>query len=93
MADPTREEYDAKLEAVEARLETRLMGIDGKLDRLFDRVDYAANQAREARSAATNIKWNILFTAIGSIAVLFAAFALWAQGVEMVGALLSAKPD
>ena len=95
MADPTREEYDAKLGTVEARLDARLVGIDGKLDRLFDRVEVSVEQSKEAKAAAegakaaaSQTKWNILFTAIGALAVLFAAWAIWAQGVEMVGTLL-----
>lgn len=38
MATVTREEIDAKLEAVEARTETKLAGIDGKIDRLGDQL-------------------------------------------------------
>ncbi len=96
MSDPTREEYDAKLEAVEARLETRLVSIDGKLDRLFDKVELAVGQSAEARTAAndarkaaTEIKWHIIFTALATLGILLAAWAIWAQGVEMVGTLLS----
>lgn len=97
MSDPTREEYDAKLEAAEARLEARLVGIDGKLDRLFDRVELAINQAGEAKaaaegakSAASATKWNILFTALGTVAVLVAMYAIMMQAMDMVGTLLSA---
>lgn len=83
MTDPTREEMDAKLDAVEARLETRLTSIDGKLDRLFDNVNYVARTATEAKNAAdkahdaaSNIKWNILFTALGVLGVIVAMWAI-----------------
>ena len=96
MSDPTREEYDAKLEAVEARLGTSLVKIDGKLDRLFDRVDEsvrtshrAEDAANAARVAASNVKWNILITALAVVGVMFAAWALWSQGIEMIGTILS----
>lgn len=67
VADPTREEFDAKLATVEARLEARLVGIDGKLDRIGDQVanfasisgvkmDGLADQAREAKAAAQDAK-------------------------------------
>lgn len=39
MVEPTREEYDAKLAATEARLETHLTAIDGKLDSLVERIE------------------------------------------------------
>lgn len=100
MGDMTREEVDAKLATVEARLDARLVAIDGKLDRLFDKVQVAVDQSRDAKKAAddartatTTTKWNILFTAIGTAAVLIAVYALWLQGMEMVGTLLSAKTN
>lgn len=103
MSDPTREEFDAKLEATEARLETRLVSIDGKLDRLFDRVEEsvrtshrtedashrAENAAIDAWKAASNVKWNILFTALGTIGLIIAIWAVWTQGIEMIGTILS----
>lgn len=95
MADPTREEYNAKLEAVEARLETKLVGIDGKLDRLADQLAGVAASATEAKTAAErardvagNIKWNIAFTALALIGVIFAMWTIWAQAVEMTKGLL-----
>jgi len=39
MNGPTREEIDAKLQAAEARTEARFVAIDGKLDRLGDRIE------------------------------------------------------
>ena len=98
MSDPTREEIDAKIEASEARVEARLTAIDGKLDRLFDRLQVAISQTGDAKDAAlaaqkaaSSTKWNILFTALASIAALLAVWALWVQAAEMVATLLSAK--
>lgn len=67
MNGPSREEYDAKLEAVEARLETRLATIegkmerfaatiDGKLDRLSDQMTNVASAASRAETAADAAK-------------------------------------
>lgn len=73
-----RELTDAKLEAVEARVETRLTGIEGKIDRLLDRVEASVTAAKEAKSEATlaktaagNTKWNILFTGLAVVALAF----------------------
>lgn len=98
MSDITREEHDAKLEAVEARLETKLVTMDAKLDRIGGQISAAVERlssetmgakeaaqraelrADEARSAASSMKWNILFTALGAVAVLVAFWAIW-QGM------------
>ena len=94
---PSREEVSAKLETVEARLDGKLASIDGKLDRLFDRMqtvvdtsERAEKAANDARSAAANIKWNILFTALGVVATLLAAWAIWSQGMELIAGLVGA---
>lgn len=98
MAAPTREEIDAKLEASEARVDARLSGIEATLKILLDRVEVSVQASRDAKTAADdaktaagNTKWNILFTALGVLAVIFAVWAVWAQGIEMVSGLLSAK--
>ena len=88
---PSREEVDAKLEAVEARLETRLVSIDGKLDRIVDRVEIAVDAARAASLAASTIKWHIFFSFVGGIAIILAIWALWAQGMAVIATLLQAK--
>jgi len=90
VADLTREEMVVRIEAVEARVETKFVIIDGKLDRLFDRVETGINFSRDAKTAASNIKWNIIFTALAVIGIMFAAWALWAQGVEMVSGIFEA---
>ena len=104
-ATPSREEIDSKLAAVEARLDSKLATIDGKLDRLFDRVDVAIEASKDAKGAAkeaksaaedagrsaSNIKWNVLFTGIGVAAVLIAAWAVWAQGMELVAGIIGAS--
>ena len=98
--NPSRGEVNAKLEAVEARLDGKLVTIDVKLDRLFDRVEAAVQAsekaetaAGEAQRSASNVKWNIVATAIGVIAILFAAWAIWSQGVEMVAGLFNVVPS
>lgn len=99
MSEPTREEFDAKLGMVEARLDVKLAGIEGKLDRLSDQIGFvltATNEAKaasfDARQAASNVKWNIAFTALAVIAVILALWGVWVQGVEMVETLLGALP-
>lgn len=105
MADtPTRNEIDAKLEAAEARTATALARIDGKLDRLFDRVEVAIQQTTEAkasaeaarqeaigaRTASQNVKWNVVATGLVVVGILLAAWAIWVQGIEMVSGIFGA---
>ena len=94
---PSRLEVDAKLETVEARLDAKLATIDGKLDRLFDRLEVVVSTVQDAKEAANkasesaaSIKWNILFTAMGAVATLLAAWAIWSQGMELVAGILGA---
>ena len=90
MANPTREEFDARLEAVynkmeasEERLRGELKGMDSKLDVLLVRTQDALDASREAKSAASSIKWNIIFTALGVLAVMLAVWGIWEQAVSM----------
>jgi hypothetical protein len=46
MTDPTREEIDAKLAAVEARTETRFTELSGKIDRLADSISALGSTIR-----------------------------------------------
>lgn len=102
-----RELTDAKLEAVEARVDGRLISIEGKLDRLADQLSVgltqaidaskraevaageAKNRAEEARVAAGNTKWNILFTAFAVIAVLAALFTVYTASIDNMTGLFS----
>ena len=107
--NPSREEVNAKLEAVEARLDGKLTSIEGKLDRLGDQmvafntiggerfehlsreVGSARDAAERAATSASNVKWNIFFTALGVVATLFAAWMIWSEGMEMIATILGAS--
>lgn len=73
MSTPSREEIDAKLALVEARIETRLVSMDSKMDLILDRVAIGTATAERAERAASNIKWNVLFAALGTLGVILAA--------------------
>ena len=91
MGDITREEMDAKLEAVEARLETRLVSMDAKLDNLLSEIRRvgetamdAKHAASEAKTAASAIKWNVFFAALGGIGITASlVVAFWAIGWQI----------
>lgn len=84
MSDVSREEIDARLEAVEARLETRLVSMESKMDLILNEVRHVGDTAIEAKAAASNIKWNVLFTALGTVGVIGAVIlAMWAVGYQI----------
>jgi hypothetical protein len=95
--------FDKKIELAEQRIETRLVAIESKLDRVLDRLNAAVEaseragrsaeraeeRADEARRAAGTVLWNIVVTGLAVAGILFVAWALWAQGVQMVADLVS----
>lgn len=92
---PTREEVEARLEAVEARMETRVTEIGGKIDRLTDLlqvrlggVESSLNAVKadmsEVKADNKNTRWTIAITVVASL--LAAGGAL----VTMQGNLLMA---
>ena len=81
---PTREEIDAKLALGEARVETALARLDGKMDILLNEVRHVGATAERAERAASNIKWNVFFTALGTVGVVVAVIiAMWAVGYQI----------
>jgi len=105
VSDSDSEKTDLKIQIVEQRLEIKLVSIDAKLDRLFEKMisigeksEEAKDAAKEAktaaegaRAAAGNMKWNIAFAVLGTLAIIFAMWGIWAQGIEMLGGLLGGK--
>lgn len=97
VTDNSDELIDAKIRVSELTVMNALEKIDSKIDRLSDRVEISVEQSRDAKAAAdraqqaaSSTKWNVLATAIGVIAILFAAWAIWAQGIEMVSGIFNA---
>lgn len=102
MDTETKRYVDAKVEAVSAKNDARfaevmtgLTGISDRLDlqkSLLNDTKSAADEARgaadQAKNAAASTKWNILATALAVVGVLFASWAIWAQGIEMITGIL-----
>ena len=91
-----REVTDAKLQTVEARVEARLVGIEGKLDRLLDRVEASVEAAKEAKAeaslaktAAGNTKWNILFTGLAVAGLVYTLFQVYTASIDNMTGLIS----
>jgi hypothetical protein len=88
MANPTREEMDAKFEAIEARMETRFVELTGKMDRLADGISNlttALSTVRtEAKEDAKFTRWTIIVTIVASL--LAFGSALWITQGNMLAA-------
>lgn len=70
MSDPTREEYDAKLEAMEARTEAGFARLEAQLARLPTGSDLRA------------VKANVWWAAATVVATVIGIFSLWAVGFD-----------
>jgi len=95
--EEVREIISDKIQVSEARLDTKLVGLEAKMDRLIDKVDTAVTASKEAKQAAegahtasSNIKWNIFFTAVATIGLLATFWALTMQGMDFISSLLTA---
>jgi hypothetical protein len=92
MADPTREEIDAKLGAVEARAETRFVELSSKIDRLADSVTalntgvtgQLADVRREARAENLFTRWTVVIAVVTSL--IGAVAALWVTQGNLLAA-------
>lgn len=89
MTHPTREEIDAKLQAVEARMDTRVAEVVGEIktlvtklderDRLYQNQFTAINTKLDSVS---NLKWTIVGTGIGVVGLTYAAMAVVGAGFD-----------
>ena len=81
MSDITREEMNARFEAVEARMDARFVRMDAKLDTILVELRHVGQTATEAKNAASAIKWNVFFAALGGVGITASlVVAFWAVG-------------
>lgn len=105
MADPTREEFDAKLATVEARAEGRFIELSGKIDRVVDQVsalnstiaalttnvrDNFIDLREEVRHVRTDNKFTRISIIIAVVASVLAGLgALWLTQANLLAAFQS----
>jgi len=86
MAEPTREEFDAKLAVVEARSETRFMELSGKIDRVVDAVGILNSTVEKelgrVRDDNKFTRLTIIVAVVGSVIAGLAA--LWVTQSNML---------
>lgn len=74
MADLTREEIQAKIEASEARTDTKIVRMEGKLDLVLQTLQSTRDEARDNRRAIIANAW-VIFAALVAIVGILAAVA------------------
>jgi hypothetical protein len=74
MADLTREEVQARIEASEARTDTKIVRMEGKLDLVLQTLQSTRDEARDNRRAIIANLW-VIFAALVAIVGILAAVA------------------
>jgi hypothetical protein len=74
MADLTREEIQAKIEASDARTDTKIVRMEGKLDLVLQTLQSTRDEARDNRRAIIANAW-VIFAALVAIVGILAAVA------------------
>jgi hypothetical protein len=72
MADLTREEIQAKLETLDARTDTKIVRMEGKLDLVLQTLQSTRDEARDNRRAIIANAW-VIFAALVAIVGILAA--------------------
>lgn len=91
MPDPTREEMDAKIAASEARTDTKIARLEGKLDLVITKIDHVTESNRflhkevaDSRRAVIANGWIIFAAIIAVIAILVTAGpAIFELGIKI----------
>lgn len=104
MNTPSREEIDAKLETIEARMDGRLTAIQGSIEGLIGRMDERALRSddrfarmeetiRDTQSSISNLKSTVILTAISTVLAIVLGVAAFNATVlsNMVASFESGK--
>lgn len=84
MADPSREEIDAKIAASEARTDTKIARLDGKLDLVLSKLDNVRDDNRTLRSNQWVIAFGLAVLIVGVVALFPVFFGIGTQIKDMI---------
>jgi hypothetical protein len=75
---------DQRFLTLDSKIDTAVLKIDSKFDLLLQEIRHVGEIAIEARTAARNIKWNMLFASLGTLGVTMSIlFGLWTIGYQI----------
>lgn len=77
MADQTREEVDAKIAAAEARGDTQIVRLEGKIDLVLSKIDSLNTALTSVRDDYRSIRTNIWIVGLALAAIIIAVAALF----------------
>lgn len=89
--DKSLTEVLSGIDNIRSQVDSQGKILTGRFNTLEGKVGEATSAAKEAKASASTIKWNILFTGLTVAALLFAAFALWTQAVEMTTGIMGTQ--
>jgi hypothetical protein len=81
MAEITRPELDAKLEAIEARADARVSRIENKVDIAIEAIKGAATESRSLRNTIFALVITVVATGVATVVGVYGANASIVQSV------------
>lgn len=87
---PSREEVNAKLEAVEARLDGKLAGIEAKIDVMIGGQASLRDDMKDVRNEVKSSRSLIVGAGIGLAALILGFFAFGVQILELAAGIFAA---
>ena len=100
---PSREEVNANLAAVEARLDTKISDLRGDIREGFadmrTLIGESNNKSQNSLDASqrlerlvSNTRWQLIGVAAAAVVIVLTTFGIWQQGIEILaGALQTGK--
>lgn len=100
---PSRDEMDARIEAVEARLDTKISELRGDIREGFaemkvllsdvnNRAQNAVDASQRLEKSVSSTRWQLIGIALASIIIILTTFGIWQQGIETIATVLQSKP-
>ncbi len=100
---PSRDEMNSRIEAVEARLDTKITELRGDvrvgfaemkalLSETKNRSQNAESASQRLEQAVSNTRWQLIGIALAAIIIILTTFGIWQQGIETIATVLQSKP-
>ena len=101
---PSRDEMNARIEAVEARLDTKVSELRGDIREGFaemkallsdanNRSQNALNASERLERAVSNTRWQLIGIAIAAVIIILTTFGIWQQGIEIIAGVVQPTRD
>ena len=96
---PSRDEVDAKLVAVEARLDTKISDLRGDIREGFadmrtligesnNKSQNALESSQRLEHLVSNTRWQLIGLTVAAVVIILTTFGIWQQGIEILASAL-----